>query len=119
MAAKHNIVIEQGATFPLYVTWKDPAGNAIDLTGFRVRMQVRQTAESASTLVDFDSDDLAAGESIDTLDDSGVISIKFAPSVTTSLTFKAADWDLTVESPGGEVTRLLEGKASVSLGVTR
>lgn len=119
MAAKHNIVIEQGATFPLYVTWNDPDGNPIDLTGFRVRFQVRQTAESASTLVDFDSDNLSSGETIAALDSSGVISIKLAPSVTSPLVFKAADWDLTVESPGGEVTRLLEGKASVSLGVTR
>lgn len=119
MAARHNIVIEQGATFPLHISWKDPAGDPIDLTGYRVRMQVREAPASTSPLVDFDSDNLGAGETIGTLDATGVIDIKLAPSVTTPLTFQTAEWDITVESAGGEVTRLLEGKASVSLGVTR
>ena len=58
MASKHNIFIEQGSTFHLYLTWKDPNETPIDLTGFRIRMQVRQEPESAATLLDFDSDAL-------------------------------------------------------------
>lgn len=118
-AAKHNIVIEQGATFPLYIAWKDPEGVAVDLTGYRIRMQIRQSPESAAVLVSFDSDDLDEGQSIGDLDENGVIDLRLSPAVTAPLTFTAAEWDLTAESAGGVVTRLLEGKASVSAAVTR
>lgn len=118
-AAKHNIVIEQGATFPLYITWKDPQGVPIDLTGYRIRMQIRQSPSAAGTLVSFDSGALVTGQTIGALDGSGVIDIRLAPSITSLLTFTSAEWDLTAESAGGVVSRLLEGKASVSLAVTR
>lgn len=119
MAAKHNIVIEQGATFPLYVTYNDPDGAPVDLAGGRVRFQVRQSPEAASTLLSFDSSSLTTGQTIVALDASGVISIKLSAAFTAALTFTLAEWDLTVTTAGGEVTRLLEGKASVSPSVTR
>lgn len=119
MAAKHNIVIEQGATFPLYVTWNDPDGSPIDLTGARVRLQVRQTPASTAKLVDFDSAALVAGQTIGPLNTTGVISIKLSAALTAPLTFTLAEWDLVITLAGGEVTRLLEGKASVSPSVTR
>lgn len=119
MASKHNIVIEQGATFPLYIAWKDPSGNPIDLTGYRIRMQVRQDPESATTLLNFDSNALGSGMSIGALNATGVIDIKLDPTVTGALNFRSAEWDITATSAGGVVTRLLEGKASVSPGVTR
>lgn len=119
MAAKHNIVIEQGATFPLYVVYNDPSGSPVDLTGARVRFQIRQTVESASKLVDFDSNALGSGQSIAALGSSGVISIKLSATATSALSFQLAEWDLVVTTAGGEATRLLEGKASVSPAVTR
>lgn len=119
MAEKLNIVIDQGATFPLYVEYKDPDGDPIDLTGYSVRMQIRQTPTATTKLLDFDSDDLDAGMTIGDLDETGVVDIAIAPSVTSGLAFNSAEWDLVIESPSGVVTRLVQGKASVSLGVTR
>lgn len=119
MADRHNIVFEQGATFERTINWKDPQGNPIDLTGYRVRMQVRQSPAATTKLVDFDSDALAAGMHIDALDTTGVIHFWFDPSVTSALDFQNAEYDLTVTSAGGFTYRLLEGKASVSPGVTR
>lgn len=119
MAAKHNIVIEQGATFPLNIKWQDSDQNPINLTGYRVRMQIRQTPESVTTLLSFDSNSLTTGQAIGALNATGVIDIALSAAITTALTFRLAEWDLTVTSAGGEVTRLVEGKASVSPGVTR
>lgn len=119
MAKRHNISFEQSATFQHTVNWTDPQGDPIDLTGFRVRMQVRQTASAAETLLDFDSDDLAEGHSITDLDDSGSFTLTLTPAVTEALDFVGAVYDLTVTSPGGIVYRLHEGKATVSAGVTR
>ena len=39
---RHNIRIEQGATWRLEVGWEDESGSPIDLTGWSARMQVRE-----------------------------------------------------------------------------
>lgn len=119
MAARHNLVVEQGATLPLYVKWQDPDGDAIDLTGFRIKLQVRQSASATTTLLNFDSGALLTGMHIGTLGATGIIDITIDPVVTSALAFKNAEWDLTATSSGGYVYRLLEGKASVLPAVTR
>jgi hypothetical protein len=119
MAARHNITIDQGATFPLYIIWKDPAGAPINLTGYRIRMQIRQSPSTTVKLLDFDSNTLTAGQSIGALNSTGVIDIKLAPSVTSALSFQNAEWDITATSGAGITTRLVQGKAWVSPAVTR
>jgi hypothetical protein len=118
-AAKYNLIIEQNATFSLEVTWKDPANTPIDLTGYRIRFQVRTQVEAANTLLSFDSGDLDSGMTIGDLDDSGVISIKISDEVTRDLDFVAGSYDLTAESAGGEVYRVMEGRVTLHKAVTR
>lgn len=119
MSKRFNLIFEQSATFQHTVNWKDPDGDPIDLTGFRIRMQVRQSASASTTLLSFDSDNLASGQSITALDATGSFTITLTPAVTGALNFNAAEYDLTATSPGGIVYRLHEGKATVSAGVTR
>lgn len=119
MAKRFNLVFEQSATFQHTVTWADAAGSPIDLTGYRIRLQVRQSPGSTAKLVDFDSSAPASGMSISSLGVSGSFTITFTPAVTGALAFTGAEYDLTATSPGGVVYRLHEGKASVSPGVTR
>lgn len=119
MAKRYNLVFEQNATFQHTVNWKDPDGDPIDLTGYRIRLQVRQTPSASSTLVDFDSAAPASGMSITALDATGSFTITFTPAVTGEFDFTSAEYDLTATSAGGVVYRLHEGKASVSPGVTR
>ena len=42
MAAKANIVIDQGADFSSTITVTDDAGDAVDLTGYTASGQIRQ-----------------------------------------------------------------------------
>lgn len=119
MAKRYNLVFEQSATFQHTVNWTDPDGNPIDLTGYRVRLQVRQSPSASTTLLDFDSASPASGMSITSLGASGSFTITFTPAVTGALDFTTAEYDLTATSAGGVVYRLHEGKASVSPGVTR
>lgn len=119
MAKRFNLIFEQSATFQHTVNWKDPAGDPIDLTGYRIRLQVRQSPSSDTTLLNFDSNAPASGMSISTLDASGSFTITFTTAVTGSLNFSGAEYDLTATSPGGVVYRLHEGKATVLPGVTR
>lgn len=119
MAKRYNLVFEQSATFQHTVNWKDPDGSPIDMTGYRVRMQVRQAPSATTTLLDFDSDALGDGMSIAGLDATGSFTITLDTTVTGALDFTGAEYDVTATSPGGIVYRLHEGKATVSLGVTR
>lgn len=119
MAKRFNLIFEQSATFQHTVNWEDPSGTPIDLTGYRIRLQVRQSPSAETTLLDFDSDALAEGFSISDLDETGSFTIALTPEVTGELDFTGAEYDLTATSPGGLVYRLHEGKATVSLGVTR
>lgn len=119
MAKRYNLVFEQSATFQHTVTWTEPDGDPVDLTGYRIRLQVRQTPTATAKLVDFDSSAPASGMSITALGASGTFTITFTPAVTGAFAFTSAEYDLTATSPGGVVYRLHEGKASVSLGVTR
>lgn len=119
MAKRLNLLFEQDATFQHTVNWQDPAGDPINLTGYRIRMQVRQNPGDSATLLDFDSDTLDTGMHITALGVSGSFTITLDPEVTGELEFSGAEYDLTATSPGDVVYRLHEGKASVSLGVTR
>lgn len=119
MAKRYNLIFEQSATFQHTVNWKDPDGNAINLTGYRIRLQVRQTPSTSAKLLDFDSNSLTTGQHITALGVSGSFTITLDPSATSTLNFTAAEYDLTATSAGGVVYRLHEGKASVSPGVTR
>lgn len=118
-AAKYDLVIEQGATLRRVIRYRDSTGADVDLTGARVRFQVRQNADSADTFLDFDSDNLQDGMTIGTLDDSGTIDFTVSGDLTALLDFTLARWDLLVITAGGETDRVLEGKASLDRAVTR
>ena len=119
MAKRHNLYFEQSATFQHTVRWLDPNGLPIDLSGYRIRMQVRQRPGAAETLLDFDSENLGPGQGISVQTGAGSFTITLSPAATAALSFVGAEYDLTATSPGGIVYRLHEGKATVSPGVTR
>jgi hypothetical protein len=121
VANQYNIVVEQGGTYRLEITYKDADGDAIDLTNHVARMEIRQTYTSESALVTITS---AAGGSGDTSGialggAAGTIVVVIAAATTTGLTAPATNvYDLELVAQNGAVTRLLEGKATVSPGVT-
>jgi len=112
---RYDLEIKQGATLSLTATWKDSAGTAVNLTGYTARLQVRATYDSSSTILSLTS---AAGITLGGA--AGTIAITASAATTAALT---APWsgvyDLELVSGGGEVTRLLEGTATVSPEVSR
>jgi hypothetical protein len=112
---RYDLEIKQGATLSLTATWKDSSGTAVNLTGYTARLQVRATYDSSSTILSLTS---AAGITLGGA--AGTIAITATATVTAALT---APWsgvyDLELVSGGGEVTRLLEGTATVSPEVSR
>ena len=112
---QYDLEIKQGATLSLTATWKDSTGTAINLTGYTARMQVRATYDAASTIVS-----LTSSSGITLGGSAGTIAVSVSASATAALSAPwAGVWDLELVSGGGEVTRLLEGAATVSPEVTR
>lgn len=118
-AASYDLAIEQGADFPLRITWEDAAGVPINLTGYRIRLQFRAQLTDTVKLLDFDSSALSAGMTIGTLNSTGIIAINLSSAITSAFTFTKAAYDLTATSAGGTVTRLIEGAARLDKAVTR
>ena len=121
VANQYNIVVEQGATFSLTITYKDSDGELIDLTDTDARMEIRQEYTSESALVTLTS---AAGGSGNTSGiamggEAGTIVVVISDAATGALTAPATNvYDLELVTADGAVTRLIEGKATVSPGVT-
>jgi len=113
-AGVYDITIEQGATFQMSLTWKDSTNSPVNLSGYTARMQVRSNYEAEDTLVSLTSaaGDIVLGGAL------GTIVITIAASVTQLLQIEEAVYDLELVN-GLTVTRLIQGKATISREVTR
>jgi hypothetical protein len=113
-AGKYNIVIEQGATFSLPLTWKTSSGVLFNLTGYTARMQVRQHNEATSPLLTLTTENggIVLGGA------AGTIIVTIAATVTAGLPSGEARYDLELVN-GAIVTRLIEGRATISREITR
>lgn len=114
--AKLKFTIYQGATFRKRLTWK--AGTPavpVDLTGCTARMQVRSEVESETPLLSLttENDRITLGGA------AGTIDLYVSDEDTADITWADGVYDLEIEHPSGEVTRLAEGSVSVSPEVTR
>lgn len=121
-AATLDIVIEQGTTFTKNITWTDDTGPPplpgapIDITGYTARMQLRTAVDAPDPpiieLTDSNGRITLGGA-------AGTIDLLISDVDTAALTDEFGVYDLELESPGGVVTRLLEGNFELSLEVTR
>lgn len=120
-AGTYNDTIEQGAVWTRALTYTDDAGDAVDLTGYDARMQIRRRKESADVIQQLD---IGSGITIAT-PASGIIELQLTATETAALTFSTAHYDLELY-PGGDADaadpdtiRLLEGTLTLSAEVTR
>lgn len=113
-AGRYDLKIEQGATFELSVGWVDPDGAPNTLVGFTARMMIRVDYKSSTPLLS-----LTGGAGLTLGGAAGTIDIEISDEDTADLPAVVGVWDLEVESPGGKVTRLVQGKAKISPEVTR
>jgi hypothetical protein len=114
-AGKHNIYIEQGATWSLPLRWQDADENPMDLTGFTARMHIRKKVTDPAFEIELTTED--GGITLGGAD--GSIGLFISATDTAAIDIKTGAYDLELISPGGVVTRLLEGAVTVSFEVTR
>ena len=115
-AGKHNIKIDQGATFELTLTIKE-SGSAKDLSSYSARAHLRKTKESTSTSAVFTCDRDGAGSA---LSDTGVVTMGLTPAQTNELAEGKYVYDLEIFTANDAiVNRIIEGSATVTRGITR
>tara|TARA_Y100000004_G_scaffold158530_1_gene184864 strand:- start:1945 stop:2277 length:333 start_codon:yes stop_codon:yes gene_type:complete len=110
MAIIANIFIDQGTDFSITVDVTDSAGNVLDLTGYSAAAQIRKTYSSSNVSQTFTSSHNNAG---------GAVTLSLNDTQTTALEAGRYVYDLNITSAGGVTTRVVEGQAVVTPGVTR
>ena len=110
MAIINNIFIDQGTDFTMTVDVQNALGNALDLTGYTLAAQIRKTYSSSNVTATFTtSHNNASGQVTMTLPDATTAAIESGRYV----------YDLMITSGAGVKTRVVEGQATVTPGVTR
>lgn len=115
MAGTYNIVCEQGATFRLMLTWRNPNGTPVNVTGYSAKMDVRQKASTGHTELSLST--AAGGITLGGVD--GTVLLTATATTTNALVSGVYVYDLELTSAGGEVTRLVAGSFTVDEQVTR
>lgn len=130
-AGKYNFTIEQGATTNFEIQYKDSNNQAVDLTQYTGRLQIRpnfadNTTSSyliLSSSLNSDGTGLNfSGSSGTKSPTEGSIGVYIAACTSSALTFNQGLYDLELYSGSGECAftiRLLQGTVKVSKEVTR
>jgi hypothetical protein len=114
-AATNNFVIDQGANWFVTFVYKDAAGTPINLTGYTAGLQIRDTYADSTTDLSLTSP--SGGITITAA--TGTIAVTATAAQTGAIAAGNYVYDLEITSAGGIVTRLVQGKISVSPQVTR
>lgn len=109
MAIKANIIIDQGTDFAAIIDLETTSSTPYDLVGYTVAAQMRKNY-SSSTATTFTCSHNGA---------DGQISITLGKNLTTLIDPGRYLYDIEITSASGTVTRVVEGTATVTPGMTR
>jgi hypothetical protein len=110
---RYNMKVYQGSTFSLAPQWKID-GTYVTVTGYTAVLTVKNSPSSETSIVVLSTDN--GRITVGTTD--GKFTLNLSAATTTGLAAGNYVYDLQVTSPGGVVTRLLEGGFIVYEGVT-
>jgi hypothetical protein len=113
-AGIYNFTMDQGSVWDLEITYQDPNGTPINLTGFTAKMQLRK--EYNSTIADLTL--TTGGGGIVITGATGKIDISASAAQTAVLdpTYYVYDLELT---SGTNISRLIQGQITVAEQVTQ
>ena len=114
MAVQYNVEIDQGADWFLNVTYEQPAGTPVNITGYTSALQLRSLPTDATAVLS-----LATGSGITITGSTGLVAVHATATQTRAIDEGVYYYDLEITSQSGIVTRLVQGQAYVSAEVTR
>ncbi len=109
MAIKANLVIDQGTDFSAVIDLVDTNGEIYNLNGFSVSAQMRKNYMSSSAVTFISSHNGVGGK----------ITLILSNTSTALIEPGRYLYDVEITSSGGIVTRVVEGIATVTPGMTR
>jgi hypothetical protein len=118
--AQYHLVIKQGATFRVALTWRDANGDVVPLEGqpawLHIRRQTREAVPDEAPLFELTT----ANDRIILADDAPNITLYISAEDTSALTeWTKGEYDLLIELANLDRKRLFGGIATVSPGATR
>ena len=109
MAIYSNLIVDQGSAFSSTITVEDSDGNVVNLTNYTYAGKIKKTYDS-STSVSFATPTTPGS--------NGQIAITLTDTVTKAMEPGRYVYDVEITSSGGVTTRVVEGQAEVTPGVT-
>lgn len=117
-AGQLDIVIEQGATWYYPFTWKDENNDAVNITGYLFKAQIRKkpavSVDDPPVIITLNSGD----EIVITDGPAGEWSITISDTITSEMPNGNYQWDMFVKYPGGRVVKLWKGDVEFIPNVT-
>lgn len=107
MALKANMVIDQGSTFASTIEILDENDEALDVTNYTARGQIRKHYSSTNAV------------SFTTSLSNGSLVISLTANQTTNMVAGRYVYDLELVDPANTVVRILEGIVTLTPEVTR
>jgi len=98
--ANYDLTIVEDTTQTILLAWQDSGGNPVDMTGYTVRIEIKETPTSANTL---------SKTGTVTTPADGEFEFSLTTTDTANMGFKYGVYLITASS-GGEVTALVEGR---------
>ena len=105
-----NFGMDQGATFSKNFTVTTDGSTAYDISGLTLQAQMRKSFDSTSATTFTAS--VVTGS-------SGIYKLVLSETTTASITAGRYVYDLNITSGAGITTRVVEGQAIITPGVTR
>jgi len=114
MAAVYDFTLDAGADTVVTYTYKDAAGQLINLTGYSAKMELRSAPGGTLGLqLSTSNGKIALGGA------AGTVTVTFSDTDSITLTLPSYAYDLELTSGGGLITRLVQGTVTVSPEVTQ
>ena len=110
MAIIANLYIDQGTDFSITVDVTNSDGSVLNLSGYSAAAQMRKTYTSSSVSATFSTSIAEA---------TGQVTLSLTDTQTTALNPGRYLYDLNITSAGGQTSRVVEGQAIITPGVTR
>lgn len=111
MAAKANIVIDQGADFSTTITVTDASGSVINLTGYTARGQIRKHYTSTTAV--------NLSFTFGSPRTEGKLTLSLSNVQTANMAAGRYVYDVEIISASNVISRLVEGIATITPEVTR
>ena len=105
-----DLEIPQGGTVEFIV---DVVGGPTDLIGYEGSMQVREMRTSVAVLAEVSADSITVNPG------TRQVTVRIPSDETSVYDFRAGVYDLLITGPTGDAWRICEGRAELSLAVTR